>query len=92
MLFQEFPVVGDFGQVLFFYIVEGVGKRHIGEAVMVPVSLTVAGDVHQLRPVTLIRKSGRQKVGEILTIFQGVFKGYAAGGGAIIKEEAEIST
>ena len=49
MLFQELAVDGQLGQPLGLQDIEAVGQGHVPEPVMMPVGLSVGGDVNELR-------------------------------------------
>jgi len=58
---------------------------------VMPVGLTIIGDVNQLRPGSLARKGTIQTVGKVLTTHEQVAKGDIMRHGTIVKKESEIS-
>src|SRR5262249_43930780 len=57
---------------------------------MMAVGFAVRGDMHELRPVSLVREAGLQARSEILAVIQQLFKSHRLGDGAVIEEEVNL--
>src|SRR3974390_3070019 len=63
---QELAVIGDLRQPLALNVIERIGQRHLAKVMMMPVTLTIGGDVQELRPVARIGESAEQAVRKML--------------------------
>src|SRR5256885_7201882 len=54
MTLQELRVIGEFGELVAFDVMYGVGEGHFSKKVMVAIALAIGGDVHELWPLPSI--------------------------------------
>ena len=57
-------------QVVGLDVIERIGKGHVTETVMVTVGFTVGGNVNQLGPVTVLRKTFKELLRERFAVAQ----------------------
>ena len=86
MFCQKLSIVGQAGIFVGFDMLQGVGEGHFPEAVVVPVSLPVRGDVGQLGPRATVGKSAHEPGGKILSVGQQFFEGHRLGDRAVVKK------
>src|SRR5882762_3515634 len=91
VLLQELRIIRDFGESVGFDMLQRVGKRHFAETVVVSIAFPVGGNVHELRPIALVRKTAQQSAGELFTAIEQSFEGDRAGNGAVIEEERDFA-
>jgi len=91
ILGQVFTVIGDSCQIVVFYVVEGKSQRHIPETMVVPVGLTVIGDIDQLRQGVFFGEGIDETAGEVITALEKVLKGYIVGDGTIVEKQIYLS-
>ncbi len=89
---QVFAVVGEASEVLGLYVMQGKGKRHVAEAVMMAVGLTVCGDVDDLSPRALLGEASEEAMGEGFPVLQKPLKGHGTRDWAIVEEERNFPT
>ena len=68
---------------------KSVRKRHFPVVVMVAVTFAIGGDMSQLRPVSLIRKTGQEAIGKSLAVIQQSFERHALRYRAVIEKNAD---
>ena len=60
ILFKELGIVRDFGKRVGFDMLERIREGHFAETMVVSVALPIGRDVHELRPIALVRKTTQQ--------------------------------
>src|SRR5258708_20696293 len=88
MPLEKLRIVCQFSEFVGFDVVQGVGKRHFSEAVVMAIAFTVGCNVHQLRPITGIGKSAYKTVGKPLAVIEEAFKCHPLRDLPIIKKHA----
>ena len=76
MMLQVLTIVRQPGKVVGFNVVEGGGKGHVAEFMMMPVRFAVGGDVQELRPVPPVREAVHEALGKRFAAVQQVFEGH----------------
>jgi hypothetical protein len=66
--FKKLAIVCQSGQLFFFHEIQGKGKGHIPEPVVVAIALTVGGNVNKLRIGSIFMKVPDQLAGKGSTI------------------------
>src|SRR5512139_4155727 len=84
---QVFAIVCKRGEVRSFDVVQRKSERHVTKALVVAVRLAIRRDVHQLRPIPCVGKTGNEPAGQVLPSVQDVAEGYSPGYGPVVKEK-----
>ncbi len=88
ILFQIFAVIGDLCQIIGLNIVKGESQRHIPEAVMVTIGLSISGNVDELSTSAFFREGVDKPMSKVITAVEQVFKGDLTRYRAIVKKES----
>ena len=91
MPFEIFAIVRKLRQLIGLDGVQGVGQRHVAEAVVMAVTFTVRSDMDELGPVALLGERAVEPVGQILTAGEQSFKGDGASDRSVIKKQGNLS-
>ena len=92
MFFEIFPIVGQTRHLLRLHILKGIGQSHVAVALVMPVGLTISGDMNQLGPRTALGEPADQSPGKDLSIGEEVLKGHRPGNRPIIKKQVDFPT
>src|SRR5262245_65108105 len=81
MSFEVLAIVRKFCQLSGLDSVQGIGESHVAEAVVMAVTLTVRGDMDELRPVGFIVEGSAEPIGQLLAAGEQSFNGDSARAG-----------
>ena len=68
ILLQVLGVIRELSQPLFFDMFQRVSQSHLTIMMMVSVAFTIGRDMHQLRPIPLLRKAADQPISESFAV------------------------
>src|SRR6267142_6605605 len=92
MLLEELAIVGDACQLPALDLVQCIRQCHITMGMMMTVGFAIGCDVHELRPVAVLRKSTQQSLRELLAILQQALEGHSLRDGPVVKEQINGSS
>src|SRR5262249_2582963 len=83
MLLQELRIDRQLCQLVRFNLLQRIRKSHLPKMVMVPIALAISGDVHDLLPVTVCRKTAHEAFRKHHSVIQQPFKGHRPRNGSV---------
>ena len=76
VLFQEIGINREFRRLLRFDMTQRVAQSHVTVGAMMPISFAVGGNICELRPFPLVRKTSDDSLREVFATHENVFKGH----------------
>src|SRR3954471_2572664 len=92
MFLEKLAIVSNACQLLALDLVQCICQCHITMSMMMTVGFTIGCDVHELRPVALLRKSAQQSLRELLAVLQQALEGHSLRDGPVVKEQINGSS
>src|SRR5258706_3257670 len=88
---KELGVIYDAGQFVRLDVMQSVGQSHLAPRMMMPITLAVGRDVHQLRPVALVGQPAHQSIGKRSSVIEQTFEGHRSRNRSIVEKESHLS-
>ena len=89
-LLEILAVVRELGEVVFFDVMQRVGKSHLAIAMMMPVAFAVGCDMREFRPIAAVRIRVLQALGENFAVVQQTFERDSARNRSVVEEQRDL--